>query len=406
MGFLDKLLGKFKSETKVSEKPTKEMKLDEALDLFLKRANIAKQSVLSDISDKEDSLEEDTKKLMMAFRQLKNKKIEEEKAKGSERAKDMYAKRALEILGSGFESVEDLEKKLREIGHLSPREAKHLKFFFRDEMNNIARITSQMQDNIDDIKTLQSESILKTERDVVSLKQSIEDMREGLKKDKESLEDINNKLGEVKKERKEISEKLDEIDLEGKTEVKDKITELKSKKDSVNQEIDSSLGSVVRILKKYRYTTGKSDELISDYSKNPHEAFLKDENLKIKQFLTEACDLAEEGDIDVEDKKLSRCRDILKNLDDLKKKNKKIKDIDSKIDDLNKELNEKWSKLEQRKHDFENELEVLEKEMEHLEEKKSKLLVEMDRKKKKMPRLKKELAEKISSVLDVKVRIV
>ena len=288
MGFLDLLRGK-----KSSPKPVGMLSEQELLEA---REN----EILEFAYNSAINLCDELRELDELFERLSNKEISDVRVKKEKKLVERYCS----VSRQQVTSLQMPDKNLpataafikacanlsTELGRLSQREALRIRYFFEDEFRRTAEkvkaIDEQAQqamqrlsalDTHDKVRQLKGESeSLGTQRSDVEKRHAVLVGR---------LADQQQNLGEAHKEQARLSRQLADYEEQQK-----KLGQKQHTVEIMKQDADTYL-SISRLLKRLRHDRMKDDSLLNEYIQTPHVALLKDEALKICDYIAEALTL-------------------------------------------------------------------------------------------------------------------
>lgn len=254
------------------------------------------------------------------------------------------------------EFIEKSEKIIEDINRLTPRQAAHIGFFFKEHVNNMASKMKSITSAIEDFREFVTTSML---TDIEEIEKHISDIRESERKIdyiEKNIGEIGNETEDMKTKEQKHASKIPQIDRNKMLSLKETMAELNRQKQSIEQEIDTDFGSITKLLKKYEHDTKdrKKKSLAEKYVSSASWAFLiHDKELSIKKILSEVKADIEAKRIESDEKHYVHVCSLLSNMVQLKKTKEKYSGIMEKICEKESELakEEKISDKVGRMHD-------------------------------------------------------
>jgi len=401
---------------KPEEKRVEELTLEEAEKFYKERLAGMEKEALEKCRTAQATITNRFSTLKSLFTALAEANIQEERAASSKVVKDRFAARALEIVdttpGNELNSIADMRKFyydvtdiLSALGNITPKQAIHIQFFFGEQMSKIAAETENICKDARSVNEI-LEPLLRKEDALDSAFYEIASLQNGIRSDQERINQVLDDIIELKK-RKEGMNIEDLSELES---LREKLKDLIKKRREFKHRIETDFSSVARLLKKYRYheqySSKRDVKLLDEYIEQPHEAFLADDDMKIKKFLDEAVLLATSGDIDIDVKTIQRVETIFDNFDDLKKMKEEDAEITQEMEAIQRVIEKEWlpkvnhnDMVERRIREMDGR--IGKNEAEHLN-----LLKEKTEKEQKIADAKLRIAEMLKDFSGVEVKIV
>lgn len=415
MGILSRLFGS-------KPKEVKSVKIKEAMDFFKAEAHESEKQTHQQILELKASIPTTMKNIRTAFEKLAAAKVPEERAKGSEQAKDAFVNKAMKLMDNMKEddylNMEKVSSFLSSIINMTPRQALHMDFFFKDELMDIGAALKKLKTTLDEIDKLQNAGILKQRDLLEKLLKDYEDAKERIEVDTEKIKELEKSREEWHSEVKDKTETLNHIDIDGLTHAKRELEDLEEDKESLNQTIDSAFGPAERFLKKYHYSleSGVDTEVaMNDEEKRilkvytgslPHVAFEQDENLVIKQILEKSLTHLRNDPDAFDAKKAEKVDSLISELGSLAKDRSAIEELNILIDDKKKEIENVWSPKLKEKKSVEKEIDDLTANIVSIEREVVDLRQDMELKNKKLPSIKDEISQLLSAATGKQVEVV
>ncbi|UOY10265.1 hypothetical protein [Methanonatronarchaeum sp. AMET6-2] len=376
MGFLDKIPG-FGGLFGGSEV---EVSLDEAFELFEQRTQEERDTAERGVRELQGELRELFGELEDVVEGLKSSCASEEMGKTSERVKDDYCRKLENILeGYSLDDLDDLEEV---IGKMSPsrKQVGHIQGYFGEELREIRNKISEIRDKVGEIREA---------KEVLEDYQEVERWMNQLTETKKHIKELEREIQELKKEINSSKDRVGGLEnevmdfvVEPDPELKKKLRDKRDELGGLENELVSLLGVLKRVLRKYTYTTGREVE----YADEPHKIALEDPE-RLNSLVDKIIDLDSSGEIDVDNKKITRVHKIQEKQQEIKDKvhrhretKKEIRELEKRIKEslepqkdeknkLKRQLEEEKNRLREKQR----ELEKKQKEHQKLEERESRL---------------------------------
>jgi hypothetical protein len=234
------------------------------------------------------------------FKNLAKKEVTDELAKKQKALVDRFCAIGGEQISGMLapeknvkETKEFLEKCIQlteRLGKLSPREALRIKFFFEADFSKISEkvreINTITKNGLESFAVLDKHKLYEnTEAEIIATELNLEEKTNELERIESKLSSLN-----------EINQKLEKEVFNTRNEMsgyEQKENEIEKKEKSISatkQEIDTYI-SVNRLLKRLKHDSFMNDELLDLYIQSPSSALMKDEKLRIMDFIKEALTL-------------------------------------------------------------------------------------------------------------------
>lgn len=254
------------------------------------------------------------------------------------------------------EFIEKSEKIIEDMNRLTPRQAAHIGFFFKEHLNNMASKMKIINSSIEDFREFMTTSML---TDIEEIEKHITEIKESEKKIdyiEKNIGEIGNETEEMKNREHRHASRIPQFDRNNIVSLKSNMAELNRQKQSIEQEIDTDFGSITKLLKKYGHETKdrKKKALIEKYVSSASWAFLThDKEIGIKKILSEVKAEIESKRLESDDKHYVHVCSLLSNMSQLKKTKDSYGNIMEKIYEKESELvkEEKISDKVGRMHD-------------------------------------------------------
>ncbi len=333
----------------------KEITLDEALELYKGMEGRSSATLLEAGAGNVSANMKNLGELSDFVRKFREKNIENEYARGSKMVKDTFCDRMLGLVQtirephSSVEGYRDfsarISKFISDFISTTPRQAMHLDFFYKDDLRTVAKMMKKIEDENNALISLMKDSIDKV-KDMESLFVDIKSCRLEIEK--------NNSLGTVELEEaiRENVEEIGSIDLSELVRKEDEIESLVRRKKEIAGIIDSELSQLSRLIKKYHYISGKKEEIIEMYISRPYEAFRQDEEMKIKEIISDCIFLYEQGKIDIESKRIDKAMEVLQSLGELLQLLEEVKSIEARVQEASAYIEGSLTPLSIKKRDL------------------------------------------------------
>jgi chromosome segregation ATPase len=241
------------------------------------------------------------------------------------------------------------------------------------------------------------------------LENTFSEIERTVAKIKADQEKANQTLDEIV-ELKKMKENLSVEDLSELEDLREKLKTLIIKKREIKNKIETDFSSIARLLKKYRYYEQyglKSDmKLLELYINEPYDAFLTDEDLKIKKLLENAVLAATAGDIDVDVKTIQRVEGIFDNFDEFKKMKENDAGLSEEIHELQETIQKEWLPRAEHNKAIEKKLREIDARIAEHENEHMKLLGEKSGDEKQLSDAKARLGEMLTEFSGVDVKVV
>jgi len=389
------VLLKIKEFFKKQEKPKeiKEITLDKII-------NFVEENKKNEIKEVEKRLKREYNEIISSFSGLeklindfKNVKELDIISKGSVVAKNNFCDRILGILSNLERSdnynkfIVSCHKILDELNSISPKQAMHIDFFFRDNMKKITEKIKQIKQSVNDFSEFLDQNIL---MQIEELKTKIEKIKQNqvrINYIEKNVNDIKNEISELEGEKHNMLKDIKIIDNIKLDKINSELENLMTTKKEIEQKIETMFGGVKKSLKKFVYLSNnkKQNGLINQYLINASKTFLiNDKEGEIKKILDQI--KSENKRFNIDQKRYEKICDLLNNFPELEELRKKYYKINNDIR-IKKNIVEKEEEIIKESEAVKNQInEIKNKESElkqmedQLEENKSKLIKENESK--------------------------
>ncbi len=295
MGFLERFKGK------------KKISIEEALQKEQHALASREEKVLKFAYNSAMNICDTLQELRDMFTELSKKEVREERLKNQKALVDRFCSVGGEQIATltlpeknvaeTKNFIERCHNLTKELGKLSPKEALRIKFFFEQDFSLISQKVKYIETVCSKSKEKFSllekhDELKKTEEEMNRMKAEQQVMQKQLASFNATVKEKERLINETEKELLKT-----ENDTKGYEENEKNVTKKERTAMLLRQEIDSYL-SISRLFKRLRHDNKLYDELLDKYIQNPSDALLKDEKLRICDFVAEALTLP------IEDRKL------------------------------------------------------------------------------------------------------
>ena len=334
------VLLKIKEFFKKQEKPKeiKEITLDKII-------NFVEENKKNEIKEVEKRLKREYNEIISSFSGLeklindfKNVKELDIISKGSVVAKNNFCDRILGILSNLERSdnynkfIVSCHKILDELNSISPKQAMHIDFFFRDNMKKITEKIKQIKQSVNDFSEFLDQNIL---MQIEELKTKIEKIKQNqvrINYIEKNVNDIKNEISELEGEKHNMLKDIKIIDNIKLDKINSELENLMTTKKEIEQKIETMFGGVKKSLKKFVYLSNnkKQNGLINQYLINASKTFLiNDKEGEIKKILDQI--KSENKRFNIDQKRYEKICDLLNNFPELEELRKKYYKINNDI---------------------------------------------------------------------------
>jgi len=325
---------------KKQEKPKeiKEITLDKII-------NFVEENKKNEIKEVEKRLKKEYNEIISSFSGLeklindfKNVKELDIISKGSVVAKNNFCDRILGILSNLERSdnynkfIVSCHKILDELNSISPKQAMHIDFFFRDNMKKITEKIKQIKQSVNDFSEFLDQNIL---MQIEELKTKIEKIKQNqvrINYIEKNVNDIKNEISELEGEKHNMLKDIKIIDNIKLDKINSELENLMTTKKEIEQKIETMFGGVKKSLKKFVYLSNnkKQNGLINQYLINASKTFLiNDKEGEIKKILDQI--KSENNRFNIDQKRYEKICDLLNNFPELEELRKKYYKINNDI---------------------------------------------------------------------------
>ncbi len=424
MGFFSKLFSGVKSKPK----QVKVIQIGEALSFFNQNIREAEHQARNQIETIKSAFPDKINQLKTSFEKLGDAKVVEERAKGSQLAKDSFVNKSLKIMENlkqeDYSNIKKLSEFMDTIIKLSPRQAIHMDFFFKQEMLELGKSMKSIKTALDDIKNLKSTGVLKQRHDIEKLLKDIRELEGSIISKKKKISDLERDKNDWQKEIKSKNEKLSLLEMEGMTDAKKDLENMKKERDNIHQKIDSAFGPAEKFLKKYLHTIETNPEscsttnpescnitdeqiaILKNYTElSSHTVFNNDVDLLIKDLLKQSLEYAR-NDPDIFDAKRAEKVEILINdINSLAKDRKHLEHLETKIRENQNEIQDIWIPKQKHRHSISKEIDDLAVNIDAIDREILDLQKDIEIKQKKVPILKEEISQLLTEATGMQIEV-
>ena len=389
------ILLKIKELLKKQEKPKeiKEITLDKII-------NFVEENKKNEIKEVEKRLKKEYNEIISSFSGLeklindfKNVKEFDIISKGSVVAKNNFCDRILGILSNLERSdnynkfIVSCHKILDELNSISPKQAMHIDFFFRDNMKKITEKIKQIKQSVNDFSEFLDQNIL---MQIEELKTKIEKIKQNqvrINYIEKNVNDIKNEINGLEGKKHNMLKDIKIIDNIKLDKVNSELENLMTTKKEIEQKIETMFGGVKKSLKKFVYLSNnkKQNGLINQYLTNASKTFLiNDKEGEIKKILDQI--KSENNRFNIDQKRYEKICDLLNNfpeLEELRKKYYKLNDdikIKKNIVEKEEEIIKESEAVKNQINEIKNKGSELKQMEDQLEENKNRLIKENESK--------------------------
>ncbi len=266
--------------------------------------------------------------------------------------KDRFCEKSIKLLQQLPESydmfISSLSAALKEISGISFKEFRHF-HTFKEDMGRIASQIKNVEEKLDVLAKSYFSSSRKKVNYALNLANAVKQKHSELARLETELQEIEKAVPFLKEslesgERKlaEVSNKLDSIARE----VHEKTASMESERSIIKQRIGTEFGSIDRLLKKLQHEDPKKYDFLSDYIRNPGDAFIADESLGIRTVLEELKVKSRKEDPE----KCNKVIELLRNIDFFDSLRQQYKGIAERIMELREFRGDEIRPLEKEKN--------------------------------------------------------
>ncbi|MFH1420979.1 MAG: hypothetical protein ABIG30_03360 [Candidatus Aenigmatarchaeota archaeon] len=405
MGFFSKVRSAFQDKPKSIE--VKVLDVDKAVEFLNEKTRDKELEILQEKQAKLDELPKQLELLRKSFETLGGANVPEERAKGSELAKDSFVNKAMKLIDNidDKKDIDNVKSLLNSINTITPRQALHMEFFFREQLKDIGGHVKGIHALINHIESLESTGLVKERKDIENIGHQLRSVKNDIENNDKKIQTLMTNKNEWITEKKQKLDLLSDISVNGIDSVKQELSELRKERDSMHQHIDSMLGPAERVLKKYIYQLNENNEPVSEllelYTKAPpHVTFMQDETNELETFLKNSINV---GDMD--QKQLDRIKDIISRMDELAATRKKISKTVAAVHAKEKELQDVWMPKQKEREKIKREIDDMDENISSIERQLVDVQQDTKLKEAKIPQLKDELSQLITKATGTDVEV-
>jgi hypothetical protein len=299
---------------------------------------------------------------------MRNLRSNDPFTRASNEVKNSFCDRAILMITRGpnkemgaHDFMASAKKVIDDINAISPRQAAHMQFFFRENLDEVARKMKTILSTIDDFREYMSTNIIS---DIENVQKEILSIRENEKRMlyfERNMDEIEKEMKELQSREQKSSSRAVDIDQNRLSKIKAEMTSLNKDKQNIFQEVDTEFTSLDKLMKKYSHDMAEKKEkiLIEKYLESPSNSFfIYDKELQIRKVLESMKNAIEKKELETEDKKYVHLCSILKNMDHFRKLRKDYQSVMKGICDKESEIvrEEKVFEKARRFHDDLNEI--------------------------------------------------
>ncbi|MBI4895701.1 MAG: hypothetical protein HY831_04375 [Candidatus Aenigmarchaeota archaeon] len=354
----DSLKKLFKKETPVKKQT--EITFSKLKAYFYKNIEEKKASVINESNSIKNQTSSMVKEAISIVNEMKNREIEEKRAKSSEQIKNRFCEKSSLLLSSIIENepaeikdFEDMEKYFNYMKKylakidLSPKEVMHIKFFFSEDLSKLGKKINEISINTEKIHTILNSSFMVQKKSLEDLFIKTDIYEKNLETWKKQLDSLSNELITLENNKRAINF----IDLSEFSSIRPDIKKIETRVSYLKQQISSEFGAFSKILKRIYHK--EKDSFIENYIENPFEAFMEDSQNNVRSLLLKTIIMIKDGKIEVDKKIIGKLEDLTEKLDELSQYRKEVYDLESKSKSLkekeqilteNEQLNRKYEK--------------------------------------------------------------
>lgn len=263
---------------------------------------------------------------------------------------------SLRLNSSDYDSMKEFVRlahaSMQSIGSMGLKEFKHL-HAFRDDMSKIAEKMKVLEYNmksaskiIQDSRLSKIDTIKSDTDEIFRMRKKIDHANKEILEMAKSKQPINDAIEQEKRRIEETNSQLAEYAAE-----RLKIRELEKSLENIKQQVNHEFAGMDRIMKKFVYfgeLTKEQIGVLKEYIKEPGTTFLeKDENNLIRSILDAIHGYKDKEMIDLDERKLEKLKDIIRQSDFLLGLRDHYKDVRQKKEDMENQLVEKSEPLKQ-----------------------------------------------------------
>ncbi len=403
MSFLDRIRNAFKEEL-----PEEELTFEETMSRLEDFRKKSLEDTAERAYERVSYILDEVESLLSLVKELE-KANPEGIQPGPKAVKERFcstAKKQLESLEKpekNIDSIRDFINKaysiIHNLGGLTERQGMHVKFFFHEDFKPLGKKAKELSATVDETRRLLMDDPAYIK--IANLSKQMEELGKARAEKSSKIPVIKNGIERVEDEIQRISKEIEGIDIKGFDSCRKDIEALEKKKGIISQKITSML-SIEKLLKKLVHERGGS-ELLVKYIESPLEALLKDNEMRIKDFVRQALELAEKG-MDIDEKKMKKANDIINT--------EQLETEKANLVRANQELESKRSYLEndimpriERKKKLEEEQKRLEDDARKMKGTLEQLPKDISSIEKQKEDLRKKIAEEAARVMGTRIRL-
>lgn len=363
---LKKIFKKEKQERKKTEVTFTKLK-----GYFTKNIEERKVSIIKDANSLKLQASSLVKEAISTVNEMKNRPIEEQRAKNSEAVKNRFCEKCSLLLNAiienepgTIENFSDMEKyfnymkkSLAKID-LSPKEVMHIKFFFPEDLSKLGKKINEISSTMEKVHEILNSSFMVQKTSLEALFSKIEGYEKNIESWKAQLETLSNQFIDLENKKKSIIF----IDLTAFSSVRSDIKNIETRVSYLKQQISSEFGAFSKILKRIYHK--EKDDFIENYIDNPYKAFMEDKQNNVRSLLLKTIIMIKDGKIEVDRKIVVKLEDLIEKLDELSQYRNEIYELEVKLNSL-RDLEQALSEKEQLNKKYEKDIESINKSIEN-----------------------------------------
>lgn len=262
--------------------------------------------------------------------------------------KNNFCDRAILIIARGpnremgaSEFISASRKVLNDLNAISPRQAAHMQFFFKENLDEIARKMKSILAHIEEFSEYMGTNVIS---DIESIQKDILAIRENEKKMlyfEKNMDEIEKEIKELQAKEQKHSMRMSDMDENRLNRMKNEMASLNKEKQQLFQDIDTEFSSLEKLLKKYAHGLAdkKSKALVEKYIESPSNSFfIYDKELHVKKVLESMKNAIEKKELEAEERKYVHLCSVLSNMDKFRQMRKDYQALMKKICEKESEI--------------------------------------------------------------------
>ncbi len=413
-------MGIFNKIFKSKPKQIKVIPLNNALSFFEQMLGEKEKQSLQDIEELRKSLPDSIATFSKSLNILEQAKVEEERAKGSQLAKDSYVKKSLKLIENinpeDYTDIEKVSNLLNLLVNLTPRQAIHMDFFFKEEMMQISKDLKKIKITLDSINNLKTSGVIKHKNSLNKLLNDEIKIESSLISYDKKIQELEKNKQEWVAEIKSKTEKLTLLEMDGMNEIKKDLIEMKKEKEHIQQRIDNSFGPAERFLKKFLYSiettpdgcaiTDDQKAILRMYTEtSSHIAFSQDEDLVIKPLIQQSLEYARNDPEIFDAKRAEKVEILINEIGELAKDRKNLEQLAKDVQRKENEIQDIWIPKQKHKKSLNKEIDDLAINIDSIEREIIDIKQDIEIKKKKIPLIKEEISNLLTASTGIDVEV-